>query len=243
MTEVYRCILIDDELLALAYLRSLCETIPNIEVVRAYDNPVNLLNDLPELSVDFCISDIVMPSLSGLDLAMQLNNLPVIFTTAHNEYAADAFDIDAVDYLRKPVQKERLEKAIEKVVQLLQQRAAKPVVLNVTTSKGKMRLVSNQLVAVSSETIDRRDKLATLSTGEEWIIKNTSFEQLLNLLPPEQFCRISKSEVIGLSFVTGYTGETVFTAHKSKNGSLRNFTLSDNYRKEFLEKLGRKFST
>ena len=62
MTEVYRCILIDDELLALAYLRTLCEAIPNIEVVRAYDNPINLLNDLPELSVDFCISDIVMPS-------------------------------------------------------------------------------------------------------------------------------------------------------------------------------------
>ncbi|HLP56676.1 MAG TPA: response regulator transcription factor [Fluviicola sp.] len=242
MSEVYRCVLIDDELLALAYLRTLCEAIPNIEVVRAYDNPVNLLHDLPELSVDFCISDIVMPSLTGLDLAMQLN-LPVIFTTAHNEYAADAFDIDAVDYLRKPVQKERLEKAIEKVVQILRQRAAKPVVLNVNTSKGKMRLVSDQVVAVSSETIDRRDKLVTLSTGEEWIIKNMSFEQLLSLLPDEQFCRISKSEVIGFSFVTGYTGETVFTSFKAKNGNLRHFSLSDNYRKEFLEKLSRKFGT
>src|SRR3989338_3855732 len=191
MTKVYRCILIDHELLALAYLRTMCEAIPNIEVVRAYDNPVIFLNDLPDLAVDFCISDIVMPSLTGLALAMQLNHLPVIFTTAHNEYAADAFDIDAV----------------------------------------------------SSETLDRRDKLATLSTGEEWIIKNTSFEQLLNLLPREQFCRISKSEVIGLSFVTGYTGETIFTSFKSKNGNLRNFTLSDNYRKEFLEKLSRKFGT
>jgi two-component system LytT family response regulator len=237
MPEVYRCILIDDELLALSYLRTLCEAIPGIEVVRAYDNPAILLEELPGLAIDFCISDIVMPSLSGLELAPQLNGLPVIFTTAHNEFAADAFDIDAVDYLRKPVQLQRLEKAIEKVVQLLRSRQTKPVVINVTTHKGKMQLSSDQIVAISSETIDRRDKLVTLISGEEWVLKNISYEQLLGQLPESAFCRISKSEVIAMSIVAGHSGDRIFTSFTDKTGVPAVFTLRENYRKSFLSKL------
>lgn len=238
MPETYRCILIDDELLALAYLRTLCEEIPGIEVVRAYDHPANLLQDLPDLQVDFCISDIVMPSISGLELAQQLGGIPVIFTTAHNEFAADAFDIDAVDYLRKPVQKQRLEKAIEKVIQLIRLRETKPVILSVTTHKGKMQLASNRIVSVSSDTLDRRDKLVTLDSGEEWILKNISYDQLLRQLPENRFCRISKSEVLALSIVTGHSGDRVFTAFADKAGAMKTFTLSENYRKSFLGKLG-----
>jgi two-component system LytT family response regulator len=237
MAKIYRCILIDDELLALSYLRTLCEAIPGIEVVRAYDNPEKLLEDLPSLQVDFCISDVVMPALSGLDLAQQLNGLPVIFTTAHNEFAADAFDVDAVDYLRKPVQQQRLEKAIEKVVQLLSSRETKPVMLSLTTHKGKMQLSSDRIAAISSETIDRRDKLLTLLTGEEWILKNISYEQLLHQLPEAGFCRISKSEVIAMPIVTGHSGERIFTSFKDKTGNNREFALSENYRKGFLARL------
>lgn len=238
MPETYRCILIDDELLALAYLRTLCEEIPGIEVVRAYDHPAKLLEDLPGLHIDFCISDIVMPAISGLELAQQLHGIPVIFTTAHNEFAADAFDIDAVDYLRKPVQKQRLEKAIEKVIRLIRLRETKPVILSVTTHKGKMQLPSNRIVSVSSETLDRRDKLVTLDSGEEWILKNISYDQLLGQLPGNQFCRISKSEVLALNIVTGHSGDRVFTSFIEKNGEPKTFALSDNYRKAFLEKLG-----
>lgn len=237
MTETYRCILIDDELLALAYLRTLCESIPGIEIIRAYNDPEILLRELPGLSPDFCISDIVMPHVSGLDLAQKLGGIPFIFTTAHNEFAADAFDIDAVDYLRKPVQKQRLEKAIEKVIALLKSRKEKPVVLTFTTHKGKMQLSTDQLISISSDTIDRRDKLATLVSGEEWILKNISYEQLLQVLPEKAFCRISKSELIALSIVTGYSGDTIFTSVKGKDGIPRTFSLGENYRKTFLQKL------
>lgn len=237
MANAYRCILIDDELLALAYLRTLCEEIPGIEVVRAYNDPAALLEDLPVLQADFCISDIVMPTLSGLDLAQRLGGLPVIFTTAHNEFAADAFDIDAVDYLRKPVQKQRLEKAIEKVIAVLRARETKPVVLSVATHKGKMQLSSDQIVSISSETIDRRDKLVTLTGGEEWILKNISYDQLLARLPEAQFCRISKSEVIALAVVTGHSGDRIFTSFEDKTGKRKEFVLGESYRKQFLEKM------
>ena len=237
MSKVYTCILIDDELLALSYLRTLCEELPEIRVLKAYDDPHRLLEELPQLSVDFCISDIVMPSMTGLELAQQLGGMPVIFTTAHNEFAADAFDIDAVDYLRKPVKKDRLKKAIEKAIQQLEARETKSVQLQVTTHQGKMILSTDQLLSLSSETADRRDKLALLKNGEEWILKNSSFDHLLGQLPEGQFCRISKGEVIALGIVTGHSGTTIFTSVTDKSGKAKAFTLSESYRKSFVEQL------
>ena len=237
MSRRYSCILIDDELLALAYLRTLCEEIPSINVVRAYNDPHRLLEELPNVQADFCISDIVMPVMNGLDLAKHLTDLPVIFTTAHNEYAADAFDIDAADYLRKPVKKQRLEKAVEKVIQLIQSREAQSRSVSITTSKGKMLLATDQVAFISAETPDRRDKLLTLRSGEEWVIKNTSFDQLLDLLPSAHFCRISRSEVIALNLVKGHTADSILSSITDKNGKERVFSLGENYRKAFLAKL------
>jgi len=237
MSKRYSCILIDDELLALSYLRALCDEIPSIAVVKAYNDPQRLLEELPGLQVDFCISDIVMPAMNGLELATHLGDLPVIFTTAHNEFAADAFDIDAADYLRKPVKKQRLEKAIEKVILLIQSRETQVKTVSLATSKGKMILSTDQVASISSETLDRRDKLLTLKSGEEWVIKNTSFDQLLELLPAALFCRISRSEVIAMEIVKGHTAESILTSITDKNGKERTFVLSENYRKAFLEKL------
>ena len=237
MSEPYSCILIDDELLALSYLRTLCEEIPSINVVKAFDDPQKLLEELPQLDVDFCISDIVMPAMSGLELAEKLGDLPVIFTTAHNEFAADAFDIDAVDYLRKPVKKERLEKAVEKVIQLIESKEKQARPFTVTTARGKMLLTTNRIAFISAETLDRRDKLLTLKSGEEWIIKNTSFDQLLELLPGSDFCRISRSEILSLDLVKGHTSDTILTSFTDKSGKPKTFPLGENYRKMFFEKL------
>lgn len=237
MNKRYQCILIDDELLALAYLRNLCEELPNIEVIKAFDKPEHLIKELPDLTFDFFISDIVMPGMSGLELASRINGKPVIFTTAHNEFAADAFDIDAIDYLRKPVQKQRLEKAIEKVVQYLETSDSKHAPLIVNTDKGKMLLQPAEIVSISSETLDRRDKLLNLQSGERRVIKNTSFDELLALLPEHLFCRISKSEVLSMRLVTGYSGDTIHTSITDASGRKRTFVLSESYRKVFIERL------
>jgi len=237
MSKRYSCILIDDELLALSYLRTLCEEIPSIEVVKAFDSPDKLLEELPGLTVDFCISDIVMPAMNGLELAEKLGGLPVIFTTAHNEFAADAFDINAVDYLRKPVKKERLEKAIEKVIQLIESKEKTVKPITVTTARGKMLLITSRIAFISSETLDRRDKLLTLKSGEEWIIKNTSFDQLLELLPEKEFCRISRSEILCLDLVKGHTSDAILTSFTDKAGKSKSFALGENYRKAFLVRL------
>ncbi|WP_294671699.1 LytTR family DNA-binding domain-containing protein [uncultured Fluviicola sp.] len=232
--KALRVVLLDDELLALGYLRSLCEGIPDLEVVKAFDNPVLFLSELDDLSFDFCISDIVMPNMSGLEVAEKLLSKPIIFTTAHNEYAADAFDIEAIDYLRKPVQRERLERAIEKVKSHIEQ-AKSHASWTVNTNKGKFTIRLSQIVSFSTDTYDRRDKLMLLENGDEFVVKNKSFDQLLQELEGISLIRISKSELISKEYIRGYQGDVVISKIRTKEGKYREFSLSENYRKSFVE--------
>lgn len=232
--SVLRVVLLDDELLALGYLRTLCEGIPNLEVVKAFDNPLVFLSEVANLSFDFCISDIVMPNLSGLEVAEKLHSKPIIFTTAHNEYAADAFDIEAIDYLRKPVQRERLERAIEKVrIRINQSKKQAPWTVN--TNKGKFTIQPSAIVSFSTDTYDRRDKLMLLENGDELVVKNKSFDQLLQELDLQSFIRISKSELLSKEFIQGYQGDVVLSKIRNKDGKYIEFTLSENYKKAFVE--------
>lgn len=229
-----RVVLLDDELLALGYLRTLCEGIPDLEVVKAFDNPVLFLSEVENLIFDFCISDIVMPNLSGLEVAEKLHSKPIIFTTAHNEYAADAFDIEAIDYLRKPVQRERLERAIEKVKNHLEQLKSQAI-WTVNTNKGKFTIQLSTIVSFSTDTYDRRDKLMLLENGDELVVKNKSFDQLLHELDGISWVRISKSELISKAFVRGYQGDIILSKIRNKEGKYKEFSLSENYRKTFIE--------
>ena len=233
MSKQLRCVIIDDELLALSYLRALCEEISDIIIIKAYDDPQKLLDEIGSLDVDLCISDIVMPSMNGLELAEELKKIPVIFTTAHNEYAADAFDVQAVDYLRKPVKKERLIQALEKVRNRPENQKSEQI--QFTTAKGKMRIHAEDIAFVSAETFDRRDKLMVLKTGEEQILKNYSFEQITALLPAALFIRISRKDLLSKSIVKGHSSGKIFSSFSDKSGIVRTFTLGENYRKDFLE--------
>ncbi|MNU52202.1 Transcriptional regulatory protein YpdB [compost metagenome] len=234
MDKTLRVVLLDDELLALAYLRTLCDSIPGIEVVKAFDDPLIFLSEIKNLAFDFCISDIVMPSLTGLEVAQKLKSVPIIFTTAHNEYAADAFDIEAIDYLRKPVQRERLVRAIEKVhIQIEQLKSQATWTVN--TSKGKLSIQQSHIVSFSTDTYDRRDKLLLLENGDQLVVKNKSFDQLLQELDAVSFVRISKSELISMDFIQGYQGDFVISKLKNDEGKYREFNLSENYRKSFIE--------
>jgi len=236
--KIYNCVLLDDELLALSYLRTLCEQIPEIEVVKAFNDPEHFLNELHDLRFDFLISDIVMPTFTGLEVAEKLKGIPVIFTTAHNEYAADAFDVDAIDYLRKPIQKERLEKAIRKAMDAIQS-SATDTKWSTSTAKGKMTFQCSDIVSLSANTIDSRDKLLLLKDGSTEIVKNKSFQQLGDELSPEKFIRISKSELFNSRYFQGYNGDQLISSLKTEAGKARIFSMSENYKKEVLSFFGK----
>ncbi len=218
----------------LTYLRMLCEQFPGVEVVRAFNDPLKMIEERDNLQFDLCIMDIEMPGMNGLQLAQLLDGKPVIFTTAYKEHAAEAFDLEAVDYIRKPIRKERLEKAIQKAMSRLEHDRRDRQFARLNTDKGKTILFFDQVMLVTSSAPDRRDKKVLLENGDEIIVKSISFDQLISLLPTSQFCRINKRQVIAIKAVKYYTHEEITTTLPDEQGIAgRKLTLSDNYRVAF----------
>lgn len=116
-----RAIIIDDERLARAELRKLLLDYPEIEVVEEATNVEEGLDKIDQFSPDIIFLDINMPGKSGFDLLQELDRTPhVIFTTAYDEYAVKAFEVNALDYLLKPIEPKRLADAIHKANELFQ---------------------------------------------------------------------------------------------------------------------------
>ena len=216
----------------------LCEQIPELEVVKAFNDPLKLIQTFENLDFDLCILDIEMPGLNGLEVARLLKGKPVIFITAYKEFAAEAFDLDAVDYIRKPIQEERLEKAVLKAAKLIEKGKTEKQFMQLNTNKGKALVSFDQLLLITSAEKEKRDKVAYLENGIRITLKNISFEQLLALLPDENFCRISKKDIIALKAIRFFTHQEV-TTNIIPGDSEKELviTLGDNFRKEFLEKV------
>ena len=125
-----RVLLVDDERPALDELAFLLGRDPRVESVVPADSAAEALRVLQDQQVDAVFTDIRMPGLSGLDLARVLSRfrttVPVVFVTAHDEHAVDAFDLEVVDYVLKPVRTERLSEAVRRVVDAIEAGSARP---------------------------------------------------------------------------------------------------------------------
>lgn len=228
--------LLDDELPGLTYLKMLCEQLPDLEVVKAFNNPKNFLNEASNLDFDFCILDIEMPEINGLQIANLLNGKPVIFTTAYKEYAAEAFDIDAIDYISKPIKKERLQQAILKAQNRISKRNNERQFIQVNTDKGNALIFFDQLCYIKTSITDSRDKIAQLLDGSILTLKNISFAKLEKLLP-NSFCRINKKELISLKIVQVFSFNEITTNIHDKKENILQLVLSDVYRNNFIQKV------
>ncbi|HMI07657.1 MAG TPA: response regulator transcription factor [Flavobacterium sp.] len=237
MTTRLKCLLLDDELPGLTYLKMICEEIPELEVVKAFDNPEKLLAEIAFLDFDLVISDIEMPGIDGLTLAKLLQNKLVIFTTAYKEYAVDAFDIDAVDYLTKPVKKERLQKAVEKAVERFNKADTSKKFTSVNTDKGKALLYFDKIILVRTANSDSRDKEVLLNDQTQLLLKNINFDTLSNEFPGAHFCRINKKEIIAMNAVKFFSHDEITLQLSDKNGKFIVVNLSETYRPEFLAKI------
>lgn len=229
--------LLDDELPGLTYLKMLCEQIPELEVIKAFNRPDMFLAELPKLDFDLCILDIEMPKISGLQIANLLNGKLVIFTTAYKEYAADAFDIDAVDFVRKPIRLERLHKAVLKALKHSNDTKSAKKFIQLNTDKGKSFLFFDQLCYIKTSDTDSRDKDVLLKDGTKVRLKNISFESLQKLLPQNRFCRINKQELIAIDIVHFFSFNQITSNIPDEQGKPIVFYLSEVYRNALLEKV------
>ena len=120
LTGTLSTLIVDDEPLAVDRMRMICDQIPMVRVAGSASDGAEALERIGELSPDLVLLDLTMPEIDGLAVARELSgqtNPPaVIFVTAHDNHAVEAFDLDAVDYVLKPVEKDRLERAIARAV-------------------------------------------------------------------------------------------------------------------------------
>ena len=238
MNSTLKCILVDDELLGLKYLKMLCEQIENIEVVKSFVDPELFINEINDLEFDFCILDIEMPKINGLQVANLLNNKPFIFATAYKEYAIDAFDLDATDYIQKPIKKERLTQAIDKIKKRLQPTiTAQNSYVQLNSDKGKILLQFNQILYITTSASESRDKLVYYQDLSDLTLKNITLDHLTELLPTKDFARINKREIINIHHIKYFHSEEITLDILSKENKEINLVLSEVYKANFIAQI------
>ncbi|MDR7209727.1 response regulator transcription factor [Flavobacterium piscis] len=237
MNTKLKCLLLDDELPGLTYLKMLCEQIPEVEIVKTFNNPEKLLAEIPDLDFDLLISDIEMPGIDGLHLAEMIQNKLVIFCTAYKDYAAEAFNIDAVDYITKPVKLERLQKAISKAYERFNKPETTKKFIQLNTDKGKTLLYFNQIQYIKTAISDSRDKIVLLTDGSFLNLKNVKFDTLLKQLPETDFCRVNKKEIVAVKAIKFFNHNEIVLHHLEKNDKNSALVLSETYRSDFLAKV------
>lgn len=235
-----KCVILDDELLAISYLKLLCEEIEGVEVLKAFNNPKVFLQEIDDIDCDLCILDIEMPGLNGLQVAELIKGKKIIFTIAYKEYAAEAFDLDVVDYVRKPIKKERLEQAFEKVEKLLTEQQ-KNNFFEWNTNLGKTTIFTNEIVYIKTSEIDSRDKDIFLKNNSELILKNLSFKHLSELLPQKYFVQINKKEMVNVQHIKIFSSSDIILDIISTDGIPVKLTVSDVFKDQVSEKLTRKY--
>lgn len=234
-TNPLRCIILDDEIPSLKFLKILIDQVEGVEIVRAFNDPLALIDDYKNLDFDFCILDIEMPQLTGFDLAEILQDYPIIFATAYKQYASEAFDINAVDYITKPISLQRLKQAVDKVKMQVSKRKIETAYAQFNTDRGKALIYFDQILFVRNSDVDSRDKILFLEDESTIMLKNISFDGLLGILPSSGFARINKREIISLRIVKFFNSEEIVTTVKDQLDKPMVLGLSETYRKAFME--------
>jgi len=210
-----RCLLIDDEPPALKILSSYISAINGLEIAGQCRNAIEALDVLHQKTVDVIFLDIKMPRLLGTEFLKNLSHPPkVIFVTAYREYAVDGFELDAVDYLVKPVSFERFFKAITKLNRLMG-RETSSMVTNDTANPGSFvylkvdrdmkKVFVNEIVYIESW----KDYIKIFLTDGKNLLAKQSISSMENLLSEHKFVRVHRSFMVSLDKISGYNGLSV----------------------------------
>ena len=195
-----RVLVIDDERPALDELGYLLGRDPRVGEVHATDSPTEALRLLQHLEVDAVFLDVQMPGLSGIDLAQVLTRFrtppALVFVTAHDEHAVEAFDLDAVDYVLKPVREQRLGDAVRRVVAHARPEAVAQE--QVPVERGG---VTRFVPVAQIRYVEAEGDYARLHTGEESHLLRVPLGQLEQEWAEAGFVRIHRSLLISTAYV------------------------------------------
>jgi two-component system LytT family response regulator len=215
-----RCIIVDDEPLALEVLESYICRSPQLELVEQCSNALRAFQVLHSEKIDLIFLDIKMPGINGLDFMRSLKNPPpVIFTTAYADHALTGFELEAVDYLLKPVTYERFQRSLNKLLKLYQPKTSPQKDYTYFKVSGKLIKVQHSELLYAQSVKD----YIHLCTANGNFLTHMTMKYLDELLPAEVFIRVHRS------FLVNKTHITVVDKNSLKIGTV-SIPVGENYR-------------
>jgi DNA-binding LytR/AlgR family response regulator len=200
----YRCVIVEDEPIARDLLRSYIARVDHLDVVGQFGDAVAAGSFLRSNPVDLVFLDIKLPGMTGIDLLRNLPKKPrVVIISAYRDFAIDAYDLDVIDYLLKPVTFERFMKAMDKVAagrdKADQAGQSNERFLYVKGNKQLQKVYLDQILFLESQ----RDYLRIRLTGQREVTTRQTITYYEELLPAQKFVRVHRSFLVAIDKITG----------------------------------------
>ncbi len=208
---IWKCLIVDDEPPALKILKGYVELVTEMSVVATCTNVFQAMEVLKKEKIDLLFLDIQMPKLTGIEFLKTLVHPPkVIFTTAYKEYALDAFDLDAVDYLLKPISLERFLRAINKITHMNTDFEKTTVpskngFLYFRAERKMVKVFLEEMVYIES----LKDYIKIHRVNNKPLTVKHSLATIEAMLPKDLFLRIHRSFIVSINKVTAFTPHDV----------------------------------
>jgi two-component system LytT family response regulator len=227
------CIIVDDEPLAREAIELLTKDISSLNLTGTFNNAASAAQFMDQNVVDLIFLDIQMPGINGIEFAKMISKRTlIIFTTAYSEYALDSYEVDAIDYLIKPVDPERFKKAVTKALSyhslLLQEDKE-----NIETAADEYFFVKSErkYFKVNFEDIlfvEGLKDYVILQLNEQRIITRMNLKTIYDLLPKSIFLRVNKSYIVNTTQIEAFDNNDIFI----KNYEI---AIGNSYRDSFFE--------
>lgn len=205
-----KCVAIDDEPIALSIIEEYCKRFGNIEL-KCFTSPIEGMECINTLHPDIVLLDIEMNSHNGVELAKTLpEGIAIIFTTAFSQYALDSYNVDAVDFLHKPIFYPRFEHAIEKALLLVNAKEAEsiPATESITLKLGYKTIIVEVEHIAYIEAMDNYVKI--YRPGMQTLIPQITMKEMEAQLPADRFARTHRSYIVNLKEISKFNNRQIF---------------------------------
>jgi DNA-binding LytR/AlgR family response regulator len=207
-----KCVAIDDEPVALQLMKAYIEKSPALQLVQVFEDAISAAEFLRMHPVDLLFVDIQMPNVNGLDLVRAIENKPmIIFTTAHRKIAFEGFELQAIDYLLKPVSVERFTKAVAKAEEYYKFKntaASQDEYLFVYSEYKLTKIDLNDIEFIES----LEDYVRIHLTNGKPILSLMPLKRVLQKLPQEKFQRVHRSYIVSVNKIKGVNNKRIILA-------------------------------
>ena len=210
------CCIIDDEPLALELMESYVAKTPFLKLAGKFSSALEAMEKVGWRDIDLIFLDIQMPGITGIEFARTISKKTlVIFTTAYTEYALDSYEVDAIDYLIKPVEAERFQKAVDKALSyhsllLKEEKEAIETIVAAEYFFVKEELLNFKVNFSDILFIEGLKDYVILQLNDQRIITRMSLKAIFDLLPKSIFLRVNKSYIVNTDHIESFDNNDIF---------------------------------